>query len=78
MIRTGDLLNYIDEAAPVPFSYIHKHFGVGPSRITQQMKRLRDRGMAKRIYPGGSHPLWILGKAGAEKLDYYQAHGYFK
>ena len=78
MIRLGDILNYIDEAAPVPFSYIYKHFEVQPERITCQMKRLRDRGLAKRIYPEGPRPLWILGKAGADKLDYYQAHGYFK
>jgi len=71
MIRQKDILKYIDSFAPVPYSYICHHFDVKSNRISQQIKRLRDQGLIKRVNPPDEGPLWILGKQGERRLDYY-------
>ena len=77
-IRIGDLLDFVEQSAPVPFSYICNNFKVNPERITVQMKRLREGGLLRRVSPDGERPFWIITDKGTNRLEYYEKTGYFK
>lgn len=77
-IRIGDLLDYVESNAPIPFSYIYNNFKVNPERITVQMKRLREGGLLRRVSLDGQRPFWIITDKGVNRLEYYEDTGYFK
>lgn len=71
MITEKMILEYIRENAPIPYSYIHRHFEVGARRLSMQMWRLRKQGLIRRVLPTGEGPLWIITESGARRLNYY-------
>ena len=71
MITEKSILEYIRENAPVPYSYIHRHFEVEPRRLSMQMWRLRKQGLIRRVLPRGEGPLWIITESGARRLEFY-------
>jgi len=75
MISKKDILDYIDDFAPVPYSYICHHFGVNSNRISQQIARLKNQGMIRRVNPPGEGPLWILCSQGLRRLEHYDDKG---
>ena len=74
MLTQRDLLQYVKDAAPVPWSQILIHFRTNRTALARPMYRLRTRGFIRRINIKGEPPLWILTKAGQGRLEYYEQH----
>ncbi len=72
MITQREVLEYIEQMAPVPFSYICAHFQASPSRMSRPIYRMRERQLIKRVVPKDEGPLWILTASGARRLEYYE------